>query len=106
MIASATFTVSARITPMPCVPSSSLMMTGAPPIRAIAGSTSRRSRTKVVRGMPIPWRLRIWRERSLSREFAMPVEEFAQNTSICSNCRTTAIPKNVMDAPIRGSTAS
>jgi hypothetical protein len=29
----------------------------------------------------------------------MPAEELAQNTSICSNCRTTAVPKNVIDAP-------
>ena len=38
MIASATLRSGARITPMPWVPSSSLMTTGAPPTRSIAGS--------------------------------------------------------------------
>ena len=70
--ASATLVSGARITPMPWVPSSSLMTTGAPPTRSIAGSTSARSRTKVVAGMPTSWRDRIWIERSLSREFAIP----------------------------------
>ena len=48
MIASATLTSGARITPMPCVPSSSLMTTGAPPTRSIAGRTSARLRTNAV----------------------------------------------------------
>ena len=42
----------------------------------------------------------------MSRELAMPIGEFAQNTSICSNCRTTAVPKKVIEAPMRGITAS
>ncbi len=37
MIASATLMSGARMTPMPCVPSSSLMTTGAPPTRSMAG---------------------------------------------------------------------
>ena len=38
---------------MPWVPSSSLMTTGAPPTRSIAGITSARSRTNVVAGIPM-----------------------------------------------------
>ena len=72
MTASATFISGARITPMPCVPSSSLMTTGAPPTRSMAGSTSLRSRTKVVAGIAISWRERICVARSLSRLLAMP----------------------------------
>ena len=67
MIASATLRSGARITPMPWVPSSSLITTGAPPTRSIAGSTSARLRTNVVAGMPMSWRDRIWVARSLSR---------------------------------------
>ena len=93
MIASATLTLSARMTPTPCVPSSSLMMTGAPPTRSMAGRTSFLSRTNVVFGIPMWWRLRYCIERSLSRDVPMPLDEFAQNTPICSACRTTAVPK-------------
>ena len=57
---------------MPCVPSSSLISTGAPPTRSMAGSTSLRSRTNAVFGIPLSWRDRIWIARSLSREFVMP----------------------------------
>ena len=57
---------------MPWVPSSSLITTGAPPTRSIAGITSARSRTNVVAGMPMSCRDRIWVARSLSREFVMP----------------------------------
>ena len=60
---------------------------------------------EVVAGIPKWWRLRICRLRSLSRELTMPVDELAQNTSICSNWRTTAVPKYVIEAPIRGRTA-
>ena len=59
--------VGARITPMPWVPSSSLITTGAPPTRSIAGITSARSRTKVVAGIAMLWRDRICVARSLSR---------------------------------------
>ena len=72
MIASATLMSGARMTPMPWVPSSSLITTGAPPTRSIAGITSARSRTKVVAGIAI-WCLdRICDARSLSRELEMP----------------------------------
>ncbi len=72
MIASATFLVGARITPMPWVPSSSLITTGAPPTMSIAVDTSPRLRTNTVAGMSISWRERIWVARSLSREFMIP----------------------------------
>ncbi len=85
MMASADSTDSASNTPIPCVPSNSLIMTGAPPTRLMAGSTSFLSRTNVVFGMPIWCRLRICRLRSLSREFEIPADVFAQKTSICSN---------------------
>ena len=78
---------------MPWVPSSSLITTGAPPTRSIAGSTSARLRTNAVRGMPMSWRDRIWMARSLSRALAMPFAVFGVYTSICSNWRTTAVPK-------------
>ena len=57
---------------MPCVPSSSLITTGAPPTRSIAGITSARLRTNVVGGIPMSWRDRICVARSLSRELVMP----------------------------------
>ena len=76
MIASATLTSGARMTPMPWVPSSSLMTTGAPPTRSMAGTTSPRPRTNVVAGIPMLCRERIWVARSLSREFVMPHEVF------------------------------
>ena len=79
---SAARTVSASSTPMPWVPSISLMMTGAPPTRSMAGSTSFLSVTKVVWGMPMWWRLSTCRLRSLSRELAMPWAVLAQKTSI------------------------
>ena len=51
-------------------------------------------------------RLRTWIERNLSRETAIACDELSVNTPICSNCRTTAVPKKLTDAPIRGMTAS
>ena len=59
---------------MPWVPSSSLITTGAPPTRSIAGITSARSRTNAVAGIAMPCRDRIWLARSLSRELVMPYD--------------------------------
>ena len=73
MTAAATLLSGARITPIPCVPSSSLITTGAPPTRSMADSTSPRLRTNVVAGMPMSCLERIWVARSLSREFEMPL---------------------------------
>ncbi len=106
MTASATFRSGAKITPIPWVPSSSLITTGAPPTRSIAGITSARLRTKAVAGIPMSWRDKIWIERSLSLELAMPWAVFGVYTSISSNWRTTAMPKNVIDAPTRGTMPS
>ena len=69
------------------------MTTGAPPTRSIAPRTSARLCTKAVAGIPMLWRERIWVARSLSREFVMPFAVFGVYTSICSNWRTTAVPK-------------
>ena len=82
IIDSACLTDSASNTPIPWVPSMSLMITGAPPTLSIAGSTSFLSRTNVVRGRPTPCRLSICRLRSLSLELLIPWAVFAQNTSI------------------------
>ena len=82
------------------------MTTGAPPTCSMAGSTSERSRTNIVAGIPMPWRERIWVALSLSREFEMPWDVLGVYTSSCSNWRTTAIPKKEMDAPMRGRAAS
>ena len=79
------FVSGARITPMPCVPSSNLITTGAPPTSSIACSTSALSRTNDVAGIPMAWRLRICVARNLSRELAMPLAVFGVYTSICSN---------------------
>ena len=74
MTASATFVSGARITPIPWVPSRSFTTTGAPPTARIAGSTSARSRTNIVAGMPMLCRDRICEARSLSRELPIPAE--------------------------------
>lgn len=76
MMASATFTCGARITPIPCVPSSSLITTGAPPTRSIAGRTSARLRTNAVGGIAMLCRERIWFARSLSLALVMPFAVF------------------------------
>ncbi len=76
MIADATPVSGASTTPIPCVPSSSLMTTGAPPTRSMAGRTSARLRANAVAGIPMACRERIWIARSLSRELAMPFEVF------------------------------
>ena len=67
---------------MPWVPSISLMTTGAPPTRSMAGSTSFLSRTKAVCGIPMECRLSICKLRNLSLELAILADELAQNTSI------------------------
>ena len=82
------------------------MMTGTPPSFSMAGSTSSLPRTNAESGMPMSWRLRFCIDRSLSRLTLMAVAVLRQNTPICSNWRTTAVPKWVMLAPMRGMTAS
>ena len=91
-IASATFLFGARITPMPCVPSSSLITTGCAADPLDGGQHVVAAVTNVVAGILMSWRDRIWKARSLSRELVMPFAVFGVYTSICSNCRTTAVP--------------
>ncbi len=65
---SAAFFVSASTTPLPCVPSTSLMISGAPPTRSMTLSVSFTDLANAVTGSPIPWRARICKARSLSRD--------------------------------------
>ena len=89
---SADLTDSARMTPIPCVPSSSFRITGAPPTLRIAERTSSLRRAKAVGGMPMSWRERSCRLRSLSRLLEMPWLPLAAKTPIISNWRSTARP--------------
>ena len=61
---------------------------------------------KTLTGRPTPSRARSCRLRSLSRDRLIACDSLSGKTFIISNCRTTAVPKNVTDAPIRGMTAS
>ncbi len=54
-------------------------------MRSMVGMMSSSSWTKAVLGMPMRWRLRIWIDRSLSRETLIAWDEFTQKTPICSN---------------------
>ena len=84
--------VSAKITPIPCVPSSSLMTSGAPPATSIRPSMSFVECAQPVTGKPMPSRASSCRQRSLSREREIPCDSFVGKTPIISNCRTTAVP--------------
>jgi hypothetical protein len=59
-----------------------------------------------VRGMSMSCWLRSWSERSLSRERAMGTELLTIGIPMIENCRTTASPYSVIDAPMRGRTTS
>ena len=84
--------VSASTTPMPWVPSRSLMTRGVGPASARTSSVCLGSCAKVVTGSPTPSRAKSCMERSLSRERPMPTDSFKGNTPIISNCRSTARP--------------
>ena len=56
--------------------------------------------------MPTSCRLKICVERSLSRAELIAYDELSENTPICSNWRTTAVPNALIEAPMRGITAS
>ena len=92
MTDSAALAVSAKTTPTPWVPSSSLMTKGAPPHILISSPVASVWWAKPVTGRPMPRLARIWSERSLSRERAMATESLSEKTFIISNCRTTALP--------------
>src|SRR5213593_1292270 len=66
--------VSARITPIPCVPWMSLSTTGGPPTASSAAPIWWGSRAMTVRGMLMSLRVKSWKQRSLSRERAMGCE--------------------------------
>ena len=67
IMASAAFSVSAKTTPMPWVPSNNLITTGAPPTFLIKSDTLSGRLAKPVLGMPIPLRDSNCRDLSLSR---------------------------------------
>ena len=68
--------VSLSTTPMPCVPSSSLMTTGAPPTMSSRSSVRFESCAKAVTGSPTPSRASSCSERSLSRERPIATDSF------------------------------
>ncbi len=103
---SAALRVSASTTPMPWVPSSILITSGAPPTMLIRSGMSSGEWAKPVTGRPTPLRDSSCRERSLSREREIATDSLTGNTPIISNWRSTAVPYWVTDAPIRGITAS
>ena len=69
---------SASTTPMPCVPSRSLMTRGAPPTMLMRSGISSGEWAKPVMGMPIPFRASSWRERSLSRARVMATDSLME----------------------------
>ena len=73
----ADFGVSDSTTPMPCVPSSSLMTTGAPPAISRMSLVRLVSLAKAVTGIPTPSRARICIDRNLSRERPMATDSFS-----------------------------
>ena len=92
MIDLADAAVSARITPRPCVPSSSLMTHGVPPTSLITSSARRGPCAKAVTGRPMPSRASSCSARSLSRERPMATLSFRGKTPCTSNWRSTAKP--------------
>lgn len=78
MTLSAALLVSARTTPLPWVPSSNLMMRGAPPTSLMRSFVSKGESANPVFGIGILSLERSWSERSLSRDLAMAVERLRQ----------------------------
>ncbi|MNB84157.1 hypothetical protein D3C75_310070 [compost metagenome] len=89
---SAAVAVSHSTTPMPWVPSSTLITSGAPLTISIRSGMSSGEWAKPVTGKPIPRRDSNCSERSLSRERAMATDSLSGNTPIISNWRSTAQP--------------
>ncbi|MNJ60973.1 hypothetical protein D3C77_567390 [compost metagenome] len=89
---SAALVVSHSTTPMPWVPSSTLITSGAPLTIWIRSGISSGEWAKPVTGRPIPRRDNSCSERSLSRERAMATDSLSGNTPIISNWRSTAQP--------------
>ena len=74
---SAALWVSANTTPIPWVPSSSLMTRGAPPTMSMRSPTSSGECAKPVTGRPMPLRASNCSERSLSRERLIATDSLA-----------------------------
>ncbi|MCY1268567.1 hypothetical protein D9M70_170430 [compost metagenome] len=89
---SAAFSVSQSTTPMPWVPSSTLITSGAPLTMRIRSGMSSGEWAKPVTGRPMPLRDSSCSERSLSRERLMATDSLSGNTPIISNWRNTAQP--------------
>ena len=89
---SAAFWVSASTTPMPWVPCSNLITSGAPPTILMTSLMSSGLCAYPVSGMPMPLRDSSCIERSLSRERVMATDSFSDTTPIISNWRSTAVP--------------
>ncbi|MNE39837.1 hypothetical protein D3C80_1338120 [compost metagenome] len=89
---SAAVAVSHSTTPMPWVPSSTLITNGAPLTISIRSGMSSGEWANPVTGKPIPRRDNNCSERSLSRERAMATDSLSGNTPIISNWRSTAQP--------------
>ena len=85
MILSAALAVSASTTPMPCVPSSNLITTGAPPTFLIKSLMLSGLFAKPVRGIPIPLRDSNCIERNLSRERLIATDSLILKVPIISN---------------------
>ncbi len=83
--------LSAKITPVPCVPRSSLRMSGGPPTSFIILSRSRGYREISVSGTGTPFRASSWRQLSLFFACSIADARFTTGTSISSKWRTTAI---------------
>ena len=82
---SAAWLVSASTTPIPWVPSSSLITSGAPLTMVIRSGMSSGEWAKPVTGRPMPLRDSSCSERSLSRERVMPTLSLSTVTFIISN---------------------
>ncbi len=89
---SAAFSVSQSTTPIPWVPSRTLITRGAPLTIRIRSGTSSGEWAKPVTGRPMPLRESSCRERSLSRERLMATLSLSGKTPCISNWRNTAQP--------------
>ncbi|MNC13346.1 hypothetical protein D3C75_610900 [compost metagenome] len=89
---SAAFAVSQSTTPIPWVPSSTLITSGAPLTMSIRSGMSSGEWAKPVTGRPMPLRDSSCSERSLSRERLIATDSLSGNTPIISNWRSTAQP--------------
>jgi hypothetical protein len=83
--------LSAKITPVPCVPFSSFMISGVPPTSPISRSSRRGYRDISVSGTRTPRDSSSCRHPNLFRDRPIAVWSFTHGIPITRNCRTTAI---------------